>query len=139
MNRSFAIALTTLLLLLAGCIGASGTPSPIAAPEPSCGGIKVRIDGALACRDVAQIALDTLRDRAPAQLARGVAAIEVSLATCPRNEVPPQIRCGQEQFVQLVKVTFRDSPNGGLVEPSLTVAVAPVSGAILGIANPLIR
>ena len=61
------------------------------------------------------------------------------LATCPRGEVPPQIDCGQEQFVQLVTVTFEPAPAGGPIEPSLTVAVAPVNGAILGIVNPLIR
>jgi hypothetical protein len=93
----------------------------------------------LSCEEIAEIAIGALRDRAPQQLARGVAAIDVFLAACPRGEVPPQIDCGREQFAQLVTVTFRASPPGGPIEPSLTVAVAPVSGAILGIANPLIR
>jgi hypothetical protein len=86
-----------------------------------------------------EIAIGALRDRTPDQLDRGVAAIEVFLTTCPRGEVPPQIDCSTEEFVQLVMVTFRDGPAGGLLEPSLTVAVAPVSGRVLGISNPLIR
>ena len=67
-----------------------------------------------------------------------MAAIDVFLTTCPRGEVPPQIECGSEQFAQLVIITFEAAPPGGPMEPSLTVAVAPVSGTILGIANPLV-
>jgi hypothetical protein len=49
------------------------------------------------------------------------------------------IDCGTEQFAQMVTVQFGPAPAGGPIEPSLTVAVAPVTGAILGISNPLIR
>lgn len=138
MNRTLLLLVVAATSILAGCLGTSGPPSS-ALPEPTCGGIKIKIDGALPCDRVAEIAIGALRERVPEQLARGVAAIEVLLTTCPRNEVPPQIDCGSEQFAQLVTITFKDSPAGGMIEPSLTVAVAPVSGAILGIANPLIR
>jgi hypothetical protein len=36
-------------------------------------------------------------------------------------------------------VTFGPAGSSGLIEPSLTVAVEPTTGAILGISNPLIR
>ena len=139
MSRSFFLVLAAAISIVAGCIGAS-VPSPSAAlPEPTCGGIKIMIAGALPCEKVVDIAIDTLRARAPDQLARGVAAIDVSLSTCPKGEVPPQIACGNEEFVQLVTITFEDASPGGPIEPSLTVAVGPVSGAVLGISNPLIR
>jgi hypothetical protein len=93
----------------------------------------------LPCDRIVQIAIEALRERAPEQLSRGVTAIDVFLTTCPRGEVPPQINCANEQFAQLVTVTFGPSEPGGPIEPSLTVAVAPASGQILGIANPLIR
>jgi hypothetical protein len=139
MNRTLLRLAIAAMSILAGCLGASGPPSSVQLPEPTCGGIKIKIDGALPCDRVVEIAIGALRERAPEQLARGVAAIEVVLTTCPRNEVPPQVDCGREQFVQLVTVTFKDSPAGGPIEPSLTVAVAPASGAVLGIANPLVR
>ncbi|HET9521122.1 MAG TPA: hypothetical protein VFO73_08765 [Candidatus Limnocylindrales bacterium] len=139
MTRSFLLALVVLLAILAGCAGADGSPPSEPLPSPVCGGIKIKIEGALPCDRVVEIAIDALRDRTPDQLDRGVAAIEVFLTTCPRGEVPPQIDCGTEEFVQLVTVTFRDRQAGGLLEPSLTVAVAPVSGRVLGISNPLIR
>lgn len=127
------------IAILAGCIGTSGKPSSVPLPVATCGGIKIRIVGALTCEAVVDIAIGALRDRAPDQLARGVAAIDVFLAVCPRGEVPPQIDCGPEEFAQLVTVTFEAALPGGATEPSLTVAVAPVTGAVLGIANPLIR
>lgn len=124
--------------ILVGCLGSTGPSPSVALPDPTCGGIKIKIEGALSCDRIVQIAIEALRERAPEQLARGVTAIDVVLSTCPRGEIPPQIDCSSEQFAQLVTVTFKASPPGGPIEPSLTVAVAPVSGAILGIANPLI-
>jgi hypothetical protein len=135
----FLIVFAAAISILVGCLGRTGPPSSSAAlPDPTCGGIKIKIEGALPCDRIVQIAVGALRERAPEQLARGVAAIDVFLTTCPRGEVPPQIDCGSEQFAQLVTITFEAAPPGGPIEPSLTVAVAPVSGAILGIANPLI-
>jgi hypothetical protein len=138
--------LTTLLLiiaLIAACGADDGTPSassPVAGlPTPTCGGLKIQIDPALPCHRVAEIAVAALRDRAPQQLDRGVSAIEVVLSECPRGEVPPQITCGQAKFVQMVTVTFGPAGSSGLIEPSLTVAVEPTTGAVLGISNPLIR
>lgn len=133
------MTLVAAIAILVGCIGTTGPPPAVPLPEPTCGGIKILIEGALPCDDVVVIAIGALRERAPEQIARGVAAIDVILATCPANEVPPQIACGRERFAQLVTVTFGPAPPGGPIEPSLTVAVAPVSGAVLGISNPLIR
>lgn len=124
--------------ILVGCLGSTGPSPSVALPDPTCGGIKIKIEGALSCDRIVQIAIEALRERAPEQLSRGVTAIDVVLSTCPRGEIPPQIDCSSEQFAQLVTVTFKASPPGGPIEPFLTVAVAPVSGAILGIANPLI-
>jgi hypothetical protein len=132
------LVVTAAMSILVGCMGTNGSPASVALPDPTCGGIKIKIEGALPCDRIVQTAIEALRDRAPQQLARGVAAIDVFLTTCPRDEVPTQIDCGNEQFAQLVTVTFEASPPGGPIEPSLTVAVAPVNGAILGIANPLI-
>jgi hypothetical protein len=133
-----------LALLVAIAVGAAcgaDTDASLASvmPVPSCGGLKVAIDPALPCERLAEIAVATLGARAPQQLARGVAAIDVVLATCPRNEIPQQVTCGDAQFVQLVTVTFGPAGNGGPIERSLTVAIEPVTGAILGIENPLIR
>jgi hypothetical protein len=138
------LAALLLATMLAGACGAdTSTPTPSstvsALPTPTCGGLKVAIDPALPCERVAEIAVAALRDRAPQQLDRGVAAIDVVLSECPRGEVPPQITCGQTQFVQLVTVTFGPAGSSGFIEPSLTVAVEPTTGAILGISNPLIR
>jgi hypothetical protein len=130
--------LASAISILVGCLGTTGSSSLATLPDPTCGGIKIKIEGALSCDRIVQIAIGALRERAPDQLARGVAAIEVFLSICPRGEMPPQIDCSTEQFAQLVTVTFKPSPPGGPIEPSLTVAVAPVSGAILGITNPLI-
>lgn len=131
--------LVAAISIVAGCTGTTGPPPAATLPAPTCGGIKILIEGALPCDDIVVIAIGALRERAPDQLARGVAAIDVVLSTCPANEVPPQIACGKEQFAQLVTITFEPAPPGGPIEPSLTVAVAPVSGAVLGISNPLIR
>jgi hypothetical protein len=138
MRSSILLVCAAAISILIGCAGAEATPSNFSLPNPTCGGLKIKIDGALPCDRIVAIAIEALRERAPAQLARGVAAIDVFLSTCPREEVPPQIDCGSEQFAQLVTVTFNASPPGGPIEPSLTVAVAPVSGVVLGIANPLI-
>ena len=134
----FLFVLAAALSILVGCSSTDGPSASDTLPDPTCGGIKIKIEGALPCDRIVQIAIEALRERAP-ELNRGVAAIDVFLTTCPRGEVPPQIDCGSEQFAQLVTVKFMPSPPGGPIEPSLTVAVAPVSGAILGIANPLIR
>lgn len=139
MTRQLILVLAAAMSILAGCLGTTGPPGSVPLPAPTCGGIKILIEGALPCENVVQIAIGALRERAPDQLARGVAAIDVVLTTCPKNEVPPQIDCGREQFAQLVTVTFKDAAPGGPIEPSLTVAIGPVSGAVLGIANPLIR
>jgi len=131
-----------MLMLLVTCV-ACGTdgPEPSAAglPRPTCGGLKIAIDPSLPCERVVKIAIAALSERAAPQLARGVTAIDVVLAECPRGEVPPQISCGNSTFAQLVTVTFGPGNGGGLVEPSLTVAVEPTTGAVLGIENPLIR
>jgi hypothetical protein len=139
-----AAALILLAVLAAGCAPAGSStsppePSPAALPAPTCGGLKVAVPGALPCADVVTIAIRTLGERSPDQLARGVRAIDVVLAQCPAGEVPPQIDCADEPFAQMVTVTFADPVQGGLIEPSLTVAVAPASGRVLGVSNPLIR
>jgi hypothetical protein len=125
--------------VVAACTGEVEPSAPPSHVPATCGGIEVAIDPSLPCERIAEIALDALRARAPQQVARGVLAINVALAQCPRGEVPPQVTCGNSQFAQLVTVTFGPPGNSGFVEPSLTVAVEPVTGAILGIANPLIR
>lgn len=141
-TRGLAALLLT-VALIAACGTDDGSPSPSSPvgglPTPTCGGLKVAIDPALPCERVAEIAVAALRDRAPQQLDRGVAAIEVVLSECPRGEVPPQITCGQAKFVQMVTVTFGPAGSSGFIEPSLTVAVEPTTGAVLGISNPLIR
>ncbi len=139
MRSPFLLVLAAAISILVGCLGTTGPPSSAALPNPTCGGLKIKIEGALPCDRIVQIAIEALRERAPQQLSRGVAAIDVFLSTCPQGEVPPQIDCSSEQFAQLVTITFNAAPPGGPIEPSLTVAVAPVSGAILGISNPLIR
>ena len=135
-------ALTALLLgaIVAAC-GVLSSPAPTALelPAPTCGGAKIDIPGALSCNDLAEIAIRELRVEAPGQLERGVLAVSVELQGCPRNEVPPQLDCTGEDFVQLVTVTFGPSGPDGPIEPSLSVGVAPVSGRVLGIVNPLIR
>jgi hypothetical protein len=128
-----------LAVVVAGACAADVEPTPSGPPGLTCGGINVAIDPALPCERVADIALQALRDRAPRQIARGVTAIDVVLSQCPRGEVPPQIACGDAQFAQMVTVTFGPGGNGGPIEPSLTVAVEPTTGAVLGISNPLIR
>jgi hypothetical protein len=147
-GRPTAPVRVALLLALSAVIGACG-PSGGAADEPSptgtrvpgatCGGPKIAIEGALPCERIVAIALETLGGRAPDQVARGVASIEAVLSQCPRGEMPPQVDCRGAQFAQLVTVTFGPAPQSGPIEPSLTVAIEPVSGRVLGIVNPLIR
>lgn len=126
-------------LALTGCGGESPAPSAADLPSPVCGGIEIFIEGALPCAEVTRIAVRALAERAPDQLARGVESIDVFLTSCPRNEVPPQVECGTEEFAQMVTITFARGSGGGFAEPSLTVAVGPVSGRVLGVVNPLIR
>jgi hypothetical protein len=141
--RSLLLVLLTAIVISVACgadgVAPSATPAPPGLPQPTCGGLKIAIDPSLPCDQVAAIALKALGERAAQQLARGVSAIDVVLADCPRGEVPPQITCGNSRFAQLVTVTFGPAGDSGLIEPSLTVAVEPTTGAILGIVNPLIR
>jgi hypothetical protein len=132
-------ALLVLLMICGGCGTDDADLPPAGLPRPTCGGLKIAIDPSLPCERVAEIAISVLRQQAPAQLARGVTAIDVVLADCPRGEIPAQISCGNSSFAQLVTVTFGPGRAGQLVEPSLTVAVEPTTGAVLGIENPLIR
>lgn len=137
-SRGLLIALGLALgIALAGCAGPDPDPSIVI--QPTCGGLELAIDGALTCDQVAQIAVDTLTERSPDQIRRGVTAIDVQLAPCPQMEVPPQIDCAGEELAQMVKVTFGPPPANGPIEEFLVVAVAPVSGEVLGIANPLVR
>ena len=140
-GRLAAFLITVAFAAACGTDDGSPPPSPPVGglPTPTCGGLKVAIDPALSCDRVAELAVAAIRDRAPQQLDRGVSAIEVVLSECPRREVPPQITCGPAKFVQMVTVTFGPAGSSGLIEPSLTVAVEPTTGAILGISNPLIR
>jgi hypothetical protein len=137
--RAWLLGLVVLPALVSGCGRTEESAPGEPFPSPVCGGIKIKIEGALPCDRVVEIALGALRDRAPEQLARGATAVEVFLANCPRDEIPQQIDCGSEPFAQLVTVTFASTPGGGPIERTLTVAVAPVTGRVLGIANPLIR
>jgi hypothetical protein len=137
---TLALLLTLATVAGAGCgVDAGGLgPRPSLFPAPVCGGLKILIEDALPCDRVVGIALGALSEKAPAQLARGVTAIDVQLAACPAGEVPPQIDCTGVRFAQLVTVTFGPSPPGGPIEPSLAVAVEPVTGRVLGISNPMI-
>lgn len=138
--RRFGAAILA-LVIVSGCdvlgLRVGGPPGPVI-PPPTCGGIKVLIENALDCTEVTAIAVKTLAERAPEQVGRGIASIDVMLDTCPAGEVPPQIDCTGVQFAQLVSVTFGPAPPGGPIEPSLTVAIEPVTGRVLGISNPLI-
>jgi hypothetical protein len=126
--------------LVAGCgILASPSPTALALPAPTCGGAKIEIPGALPCDDLVGIALQALRAEVPALLERGVVAVGVELGGCPRNEIPAQLDCTGEDFVQLVTFTFGPSVQGGPSEPSMAVGLAPVTGRVLGIVNPLLR
>lgn len=126
--------------LVAGCgVLTSPAPTALALPSPTCGGAKIVIPGALPCDDLVGIALQALRAEVPAQLDRGVIAVTVELGGCPRDEIPAQLDCTGEDFVQLVTFTFGPAVPGGPIEPSMAVGVGPVSGRVLGIVNPLIR
>ena len=126
--------------LVAGC-GILGSPAPsgLALPAPTCGGARVVIPGALPCEDLVGIALQELRAEVPAQLDRGVIAVTVELQGCPRGEVPVQLDCTGEDWVQLVTFTFGPSVPGGPIEPSMSVGLTPITGRVLGIVNPLLR
>lgn len=130
-------------LLLAGCdtlqpilstVGVPGQP-----PAPTCGGLKILLEGALPCADLVDIAIATLAESAPDHLARGVTSIDVVLAECSGGGVPQNLDCLGNSFAQSVTVTFGPAPPGGPVEPSLTVVLAPATGEVLGIINPLVR
>lgn len=131
--------LIAVVVILAGCSLAGPGATITGLPAPSCGGVKVAIEGALPCRRIAEIAIATLRERMPDELARGVVAIDVQLQGCPTDLLPQQLDCTGEPFVQLVTVTFGPPGPGGLIEPSMSVGVDPVSGRVLGIVNPLVR
>jgi hypothetical protein len=134
--RSLSLTLMT-VLLAAACSAASPTPVPL--PSPTCGGIEIAIPGAMSCQDAAQRAVAALRERAPDQVRRGITGIEVRLDLCPVGEVPPQIDCTGVEHAYLVTVHFNVVADNLAAEDSLTVGIDPVSGRILGIANPLIR
>jgi hypothetical protein len=119
--------------LLGGC---AAIPGSRPAPRPVCGGIDIAIPGALSCDQITSIALNRLAQVAPEQMARGVSSISVVLSECPVGEMPPMIDCTGEQHAQMVTVNF---VGGNPKLDSLTVAVGPVSGRVLGISNPLIR
>ncbi|TAJ98964.1 MAG: hypothetical protein EPO36_13665 [Chloroflexota bacterium] len=126
--------------VVAGC-GILGSPAPsgLALPAARCGGAQVVIPGALSCDELVGIALQVLRTEVPTQLERGVIAVTVELQGCPRGEVPPQLDCTGEDWVQLVTFTFGPAAAGGPIEPSMSVGVAPISGRVLGLVNPLIQ
>ena len=139
-----AAALALVVSILSGCDLDPGGPGGSTfefgnLPTPTCGGIKVLIEGALPCDDVVALAIDAIANQAPEQVARGITAIDVMLTNCPAGEVPQLIDCTGVQFAQLVTVTFEPPRPGGPIELSLTVALEPVTGRVLGIANPLIR
>jgi hypothetical protein len=139
-RRLPGVPLVVLAWLVAGC-GILGSPAPsgLALPAPTCGGARVVIPGALPCEDLVGIALQELRAEVPAQLDRGVIAVTVELQGCPRGEVPAQLDCTGEEWVQLVTFTFGPSVPGGPIEPSMSVGLAPITGRVLGIVNPLLR
>jgi hypothetical protein len=141
--RQVVTACALTVAIVAGCFATGVAPAPATTatpiPTPTCGGLKILIPDALSCGRVVSAALQALAARSPDQLRRGITRIDVVLGHCPRGEVPQMIDCGTEQFAQMVTVEFGPPPPGGPIEPSLTVAVAPVTGAVLGIANPHIR
>lgn len=112
---------------------------PVAQPQPTCGGLKILIDGALPCQDVASIAIETLARQAPDHMARGVVAIDVSLAPCPSGALEQNVDCLGNEIAQFVTVTFGPMLPDSPVEPSLIVVLDPVSGRLLGFENPPIR
>ncbi len=127
-------------LSLAGCgLPGQASPTPFALPAPTCGGARVVILGALPCDRLVAIALEVLRGEVPRQLDRGVISVSVDLQGCPKDELPAQLDCSGQDFVQLVTFTFGPSVSGGPIEPSLSVGLEPVSGRVLGIVNPLLR
>jgi hypothetical protein len=139
MNRSRAARLAgpVVALSVAALLGAcTALPGARPIPQPRCGGIDIALQGALSCERIVSIAMETLRRTAPEQMTRGISAIHVQLGTCPRGEMPPMIDCTGEDHAQMVSVHF---VGGHPKLDSLTVAIGPVSGKVLGISNPLIR
>ena len=112
---------------------------PAGAPQPTCGGLKILIEGALPCQDLASIAIETLARRAPDHMARGVTAIDVSLAPCPSAAEEQNVDCLGNEIAQYVTVTFGPPLPDSPIEPSLIVVLDPVSGQLLGFENPFIR
>jgi hypothetical protein len=132
-----AVLIVVVTALVAACSG-----SPIgggAIPSPSCGSGDAPIAGSLACDRLADIAIETLRERAPGQLARGVTEVAVSIERCPVGEVPPQVDCAGVTHAAMVRVAFGPAPLDGPIEMYLVVAIDPMTGRVLGIVNPLIR
>lgn len=134
-----AVLLLVASITVGACAAAPGGPTPIPIPSPTCGGLEVLVEGALPCSRVVEIAVGTLAASYPDHVARGISAIEVTLASCQDGAVPPQVDCAGNAFAQHVLVTFGPAGAGGPIEPSLIVVVAPVDGHVLGIENPLIR
>lgn len=126
-----------LALVLTACVSQAPILSTVGIPgrlpDPSCGGVKILIEGALPCDRIVDIAIATLVEMAPDHLARGVTKIDVWLADCPSGGLLPNLDCLDNPFAQSVTVTFGPSVPGGPIEPSLTVVIAPVSGNVLGI------
>lgn len=112
---------------------------PVGVPQPTCGGLKILIEGALPCQDLASIAIETLARQAPDHMARGVVAIDVSLAPCPSGAVDQNVDCLGNEIAQYVTVSFGPMLPDSPVEPSLIVVLDPVSGQLLGFEDPLTR
>lgn len=108
-------------------------------PQPTCGGLKVLIEGGLPCEQLVSSAFGTLTEQAPGYMARGVTQIDVTLAACPSGTAPANIDCLGNDFAQYVKVTFGPAQPNGPVEPWLAVILDPVSGQVLGFESPPIR
>lgn len=132
---------TLLTVAIAGLVAACsfGGADTEAIPSPSCSGVDAPLAGSLACGRLADVAVETLRESAPEQLARGVTEIDVSVEPCPVGEVPPQVDCAGATHAAMVRVHFAPAPLDGPIEPYLVVAIEPTTGRILGIENPLIR
>lgn len=142
--RTLALALAG-TTLVAAC-GVLGAPSPAASspaspaasvplPTPTCGGIRIAIEGSLPCDEVVQRATTAVAASNPELLGRGVLGIKAFLNAC-NEDLPPRIPCGGERYAQYVTFTFARGPEEQ-IEPQLTVAVSPTSGSILGLADPV--
>lgn len=148
-TRSLGVLIASIAFVVSACLGSQtstilstvGQPvgPPGALPEPSCGGLKILIEGALPCDRIADIAVATLSAVAPDHVARGVVKIDVWMGDCPSNGIIPNLDCLDNPFAQAVTVTFGPPIPGGPSDPALTVVVAPVSGEVLGIQAPIQR